>query len=144
MQKVASPADSDPGVVDPNLVKVRIPFVQRATMERAIGPEDLFLIDLGLRGVFVERAMPMEVGEEVTLSFRLPGNEIKVAARCRVAWWRPPDAPVVSKRLPSGVGLEFVEVSSWDRRRIQRHIEEFLARHPRLRSFHRHPAEEDL
>ena len=63
-----------------------------------------------LRGVFVERAEPLPIGETVELRFRLPGNELPVATRCRVAWWRPPDMELTSKTLPSGVGLEFVEI----------------------------------
>ncbi len=77
------------------------------------------------------------------VSFHLPGNEIPVEARCRVAWWHPSDEELVSKQLPAGVGLEFVEMSPPDRDRVRRHLEDYLARAPRQRRFHRHPQDVD-
>src|SRR5262245_52840285 len=105
-------ASTDDVTSDPVLRRIRIPLIRRAILTRADGrAEDLFVIDLGLSGVFVERPEALPTGERVGIRFTLPGNDIPVQAACRVAWWHPPGAPLVSKSLPSGVGLEFVEVS---------------------------------
>lgn len=123
--------------------KIRIPFIQRAALVHEGGREELFLIDLALRGVFVERAEPLPPAAEVEVSFRLPGNELKVVARCRVAWWRAPDMALNSKTLPAGVGLEFLDMDGEEARRIRGYLSEYLRGNPRHRRFHRRPDGEE-
>jgi Tfp pilus assembly protein PilZ len=135
LNAVASADDAPP---DPVLRRIRIPLIRKATLTRASGRlEELFVIDLGLAGVFVERPDALPSGEVVHIRFTLPGNEIPVQAGCRVAWWHPPGAPLVSKSLPSGVGLEFVEVSEHDRDRVRAHLLDYLRSHLGPRRFHR-------
>jgi hypothetical protein len=128
------------------LREVRIPFVQRARVEHRAGSEELFTFDLGLRGLFVEREEPLPRDEEVTVHFRIPGNEIPVAARCRVAWWHAPGAPLVSKRLPAGNGLEFKGLGEAELRRLRAFVLEHVQGDPRSRRFQRPwpQPEEDL
>lgn len=136
MQKALASADDVPS--DPVLRRVRIPLIRKASLTRADDRvEELFVIDLGLAGVFVERPEALPPGEVVRLRFLLPGNEIPVQAACRVAWWHPPGAPLVSKSLPSGVGLEFIELSDRDRGRVRSHLLEYLRSHLGPRRFHR-------
>jgi len=89
MEKVAPLAAAEGLPTEPALRKIRIPFLQRGTVAIGGVREQLFVIDLGLRGVFIERAQPLEPGQEIEVWFALPGNELAVHARCRVAWWRP-------------------------------------------------------
>ena len=140
MEKVAPPAAAEGLPTEPALRKIRIPFFQRGTV--AIGGirEQLFVIDLGLRGVFIERPQPLDPGQEIEVWFALPGNEIPVHARCRVAWWRSSEAAARS-RTTTGVGVEFVEMSARDAERVRQHLLEYLSRHPRHRRFLRHPEE---
>jgi Tfp pilus assembly protein PilZ len=136
MQKAVASADDVPS--DPVLRRIRIPLIRKAALTRADGQvEELFVIDLGLSGVFVERPDALPAGEAVSLRFALPGNEIPVQAGCRVAWWHPPGAPLVSKSLPSGIGLEFVELSEHDRERVRSHLLEYLRSQLGPRRFHR-------
>jgi Tfp pilus assembly protein PilZ len=131
-------ASTDDVPADPVLRRIRIPLIRRATLTRADGrAEDLFVIDLGLSGIFVERSEPLPAGERVGIRFTLPGNEIPLQADCRVAWWHPPGAPLVSKSLPPGVGLEFVEVSEQDQGRVRAHLLDYLRSHLGPRRFHR-------
>lgn len=141
MEKVAPPLSADGLPAEPVLRKIRIPFIQRATVAVRGAREDLFIVDLGLRGVFLERPQPLEVGEEIEVWFPLPGNEIAVHARCRVAWWRPPRAGDPSRTLPTGVGVEFVAMADRDAERVRQHLLEYLRRQPRQRRFLRHPEE---
>jgi hypothetical protein len=121
------------------LRKLRIPFVRRATLTHEGGAkEEVFVIDVGLSGVFVERAEPLPVGAEFELTVSLPGNEIPLAARCRVAWWHAPGQPLASKELPAGAGLEFVALSEMDRGRLREQLETYCRQHPRVRRFLRH------
>lgn len=143
MDRVApvSPAEGIP----PEAVfrRIRITFIQKARVTHDGGSEELFLIDLGLRGVFAERAEPLPAGSMAEVSFRLPGNELPVVARCRVAWWHPPEMELTSKTLPSGVGLEFVEIEGAGAARIRAYLSEYLRRNPRDRRFHRRPEGEE-
>ena len=124
---------------DSVLVKIRIPLIQRARLVAASGEEDVFMMDLGLKGVFIERKAPLPVGDEVRLRFPLPGNEIPVEARCRVAWWHAPEQALLSKSLPAGMGLEFVEVLNRGGERVRAFVEGYLRGQPRGRRFHRTP-----
>jgi Tfp pilus assembly protein PilZ len=135
MPKAVRPASSR--LTADQLRKLRVPFVQRALMTHGAGREELFLVDLGVAGAFAERERPLPVGDEVTLSFRLPGNDQEVQAVCRVAWWHGPGERMVSKSLPAGVGLEFVRISDHDRARVRRHLLEHLERDTGGRRFHR-------
>ena len=119
-----------------SLRDIRIPFIQKAALTVREQTEHVFLVDLGLRGAFAERAEPLPVGERVGLRFRLPGNEIPLTVGCCVAWWHPPDAPLLSKALPAGLGLEFLECSEDDQARLRRYLEAYLRRSAGRR-FHR-------
>jgi Tfp pilus assembly protein PilZ len=141
MQKVAPPLPAEELQVEAVLGKIRIPCIQRATVGIGEAREDLFMIDLGLRGVFVERSRPVAEGEEIELWFGLPGNEIRIHARCRVAWVRLRGLTSGPRTLPPGIGLEFVAMTDPDTERVRRHLLEYLRRHPRQRRFLRHPEE---
>lgn len=125
------------------LEKVRIPCVQRAAFTALGRTEPLFVVDLGLHGVFVERGEPLPAGATVDITFPLPGNEIPVRAACRVAWWNPPVDGAAPRSLPPGLGLEFVEMSDADRDRVRRHVVEFLQTNTHLRRFAPHRETED-
>jgi hypothetical protein len=83
--KAAPRGPARSAATDLALRSVRIPFVQKASLTAAGRTEELFLIDLGLRGAFAEREEPLTVGERVTLRFSLPGNVIPLTFACRVA-----------------------------------------------------------
>src|SRR5512134_3904789 len=91
-----------------------------------------------LRIPFVERAESMKVGDAVEIRFPWPGSEVPFSARCRVAWWHPSGAPLSSKSLPPGAGLQFVEMSPTDRDRLRDFLVDYCRQNPRVRRFLRH------
>jgi PilZ domain len=101
---------------------IRIPFIQRASVLHRGKEQGVFLVDLGMRGAFAETPNPLPAGDEVELRFPLPGNEIPVVARCRVAWRHLPDESPAG--FPTGMGLAFVEMPPADRARIRAHLAE--------------------
>jgi hypothetical protein len=132
----AAPAGAGAGVPpEPVLRKIRIPFVQRARLVHAGRAREVFLVDLGMQGVFAELEAPLAAGDDVEVRFPLPGNEIPIVARCRVAWWHAPGEP--PKGLPGGVGLAFAEMSWADRDRVREHVAEHCRRTPRGPRFSR-------
>ena len=128
----------EPAPPESVLRQLRIPFVRRAALVSAGAAEDVFLIDIGLAGVFVERAQPMQIGGAVEIRFPWPGPEVPFSARCRVAWWHPSGAPLSSKSLPPGAGLQFVEMSPTDRERLHEFLVDYCRQNPRVRRFLRH------
>ncbi|MFI5184110.1 MAG: PilZ domain-containing protein [Vicinamibacteria bacterium] len=141
MNKTA-PASARAGpLAEAVLRKIRIPFIQRAHLAHDGRRWDVFLVDLGLSGVFAELSAPLPAGDSVDVSFHLPGNEIPIAARCRVAWWRP--SGVLPRSLPAGAGLEFVELAPEHRARIRDHIVEHCRSAPRARRFARPWTQDD-
>ena len=120
------------------LRQLRIPFVRRASLVSASRNEEVFMIDIGLAGAFVERAESLPVDEEIEIRFPWPGSEIPFAARCRVAWWHPEGAPLSSKSLPPGAGLQFVDMSEHDRERLRALLVDYCRQNPRVRRFLRH------
>lgn len=135
MLKAAPAGPADAAVSDEVLDKVRIPFIHRAVLLRPQGEEPLFLVDLALTGAFAERAEPLPSGERVKLRFRLPGNEIPLIVSCRVAWSNRNGGRLVTKALPAGVGLEFVEMPPLDLARLRSYLSDYLK--GGLRRFHR-------
>lgn len=120
------------------LQQLRIPFVRRVALASPARREDVFMIDIGLAGAFVERADPLPIGELLEIHFPWPGSEIPFSARCRVAWWHPEGGPLSSKSLPPGAGLQFVEMSEADRERLRAMLVDFCRQNPRVRRFLRH------
>jgi|SRR5438477_5030637 len=141
MHKAAAPPAAEGLPADAVLRRIRIPFIQKATIAVAGRREELFLLDLGLRGLFIERKDPLERGEEIEVWFTLPGNEITVHARCRVAWCHAGTPAPAPRSLPAGLGVEFVEISDRDGERLRQHLADYLRRLPRERRFLRHPEE---
>ena len=123
---------------DERLQELRIPFVRKATLLREGKEQETFLIDVGLQGVFVEAAEPLRQGELLEIRFSWPGSELPFQARCRVAWWHADGAPLSSKSLPPGAGLQFTELSDRDRDRLREFLVEYCRRNPRVRRFLRH------
>ena len=120
------------------LRQLRIPFVRKATLAAPGRSEEVFIIDIGLAGAFVERAEPLPVEAELEIRFAWPGSEIPFSARCRVAWWHPEGGPLSSKSLPPGAGLQFVELSDGDRERLRMLLVDYCRQNPRVRRFLRH------
>jgi hypothetical protein len=122
------------------LRRIRIPLIRRATLHWPARTEEVFMVDIGLLGIFVERAIPLAVGEALEIRFCLPENDIPITARCRVAWWRAAGEREEMKALPSGAGLEFVGVSRVDQERIREYLSAYYQRNPNSRRFVRHGA----
>lgn len=124
---------------DPPIEKLRIPFVRKAHLTHGGGSEEAFVVDVSLRGVYVERAEPLPVGDMVDLELVLPGNEIPMRARCRVAWSHKADGERLhSKSLPSGIGLEIVDAAPVHLELMRELLEAYLQQNPHTRRFLRH------
>ncbi len=119
---------------DALLSRLRVALVRQAVLCVGDREEPVLAVDLGLRGVFVERAEPLPVDTRVTLRFTLPGNERVMRASGRVAWSHVPDADA---RLPPGLGIEFDGLTGEDWQRVRAFLLDHVMRAPRARQFTR-------
>jgi len=136
MSDLLETRDADPP--DGVLRQLRIPFVRRVTLAYGGHEEESFMLDIGLEGAFVEREAPLPHEHALEIRFPWPGSEIPFRAQCRVAWWHPEGAPLSSKSLPPGAGLQFCSMSEADRERLRAHLVDYCRQHPRVRRFLRH------
>ncbi len=72
-----------------------------------------FTRDINEGGLFIETEKPRPTGTEVAMRFNLPGNGEPLQTIGRVVWVRS-----ASDQSPAGMGIEFDELSSEDRDRI--------------------------
>lgn len=126
------------------LRQLRIPMIHKARLTFKGQVEEVFVIDVAMAGVFIEHKEPLPVEEKVEIEFRVPGNELPIRARCRVAWCRRKGAPLQTKTLPAGIGLQFLEIAEADLARIREHVVAYCRRHPKTRQFQPSWPEEEL
>ncbi len=72
-----------------------------------------FTRDINEGGLFIETEKPRPTGTEVAMRFNLPGNGEPLQTIGRVVWVRS-----ANDQSPAGMGIEFDELSSEDRDRI--------------------------
>jgi len=118
------------------LGRLRVPLVRRAALTLRGSVYEVYTLDVGLRGVFVEWREPLEVGESVALRFHLPGSDRAIEARAAVAWWNPPGESARARRLPAGLGLRFEEIPDADMMRIRALVVEHSRGDLSARRFH--------
>ena len=126
------------------LRQLRIPMIRKVTLTLSGKPEEVFAIDVGLAGIFIERKEALAVDTKAEVEFGVPGNELPIKARCRVAWCHRKGTPLKSKLLPAGIGLQFVEMAEADRKRLREHVLDYCRRHPKTRQFHPSWPEDEL
>lgn len=81
-----------------------------------------FSVDMCDGGLFLKTETPFSVNEGLILSFNLPdGNKI-VTCRAKVAWVNLKDQPR-KPELPTGVGLQFVDLAPEYLKSIQSFLE---------------------
>jgi uncharacterized protein (TIGR02266 family) len=97
---------------------VRVPYVQRCRLVRRGGSRRALLCNVSVLGVYVTLDEPLpELGEELEVSFLLPGEADPVQSAAIVTWQnREPSRKLDS--LPQGCGLKFIGLGDADRERL--------------------------
>lgn len=72
-----------------------------------------FTHDINEGGLFIETEKPRPTGTEVALRFNLPGSKESLQTIGRVVWVRS-----ASSGVPAGMGIEFDDLTTEDRDRI--------------------------
>ena len=69
-----------------------------------------YSINISTGGVFIETGKILPEGTEVTVKLNLPDSDIIIVTNARVAWTNCPGFPR-KESLPSGMGLQFLDLS---------------------------------
>jgi len=83
------------------------------------------ILNLNAGGLFVKADRLHPVGTLLSLEFSLPGFSAPIRCRAKVAWVNHPEW-VKTSSLPSGMGLQFLELADTDQAVMNTFIEEEL------------------
>ncbi len=81
-----------------------------------------FSVDLSMGGLYMKTDFPLPVDESLTIRFSLPDQKGMVSCKARVAWVNAKDNPR-KPDLPSGMGIQFVDLSLEDMKSLRRFME---------------------
>ncbi|MHB1846955.1 MAG: PilZ domain-containing protein [Deltaproteobacteria bacterium] len=100
---------------------VRRPVAAQLRCQALHGPGHLFFDtqDLSIGGAFLRSDLLLEEGEELEVTFTLPGSDRQLQTRARVAWVRRGEAAGAA-----GMGLEFVALTPEDREALSAFLED--------------------
>lgn len=112
-----------------NFLKVPVRIAPRVPIRLLVryGVEDQrtlhdYTVNFSAGGIFLATALILPVETPVTLEFLVPGTEMPVICKGRVAWINPAGEPIKGD-LPAGLGLQFVDVTPKDQQIIGSYLE---------------------
>jgi Tfp pilus assembly protein PilZ len=109
---------------------LRVPFVRLCALSFEDGRERAaFIVNINVLGAYLAWEETASVGEGLSLRFGTPGNALGIEIRTAVAWVNPKQQHPVHS-LPAGFGVKFLDLADDVRRRIERIVEDYVARHP--------------
>ncbi|GAM09010.1 polar-differentiation response regulator DivK [Geobacter sp. OR-1] len=78
--------------------------------------------DISVGGLYITADKKPQTDEDLKISFTLPGSNVKIKAKGRVAWDNSGN-PRSKPRLPAGFGVEFTEIETEVLKEIRNFIE---------------------
>ena len=112
---------------------IRVPFVRRCALDlQGAPPSSAFLVNINVLGAYVARDDLPILGRKLTCRFQVPDSEYEVVVGGVVAWLNPKQQHPVHS-LPPGFGIKFEDLSPDARLRIERIVQDHVARHPESR-----------
>ncbi len=82
-----------------------------------------FTVNMSAGGVFLESEDILPDNTPLVMEFVLPGQEKKIHCQGKVAWGNPPGKKLV-QALPSGMGVQFVDLKLEQMDAIRKHLQE--------------------
>jgi CheY-like chemotaxis protein len=79
--------------------------------------------DISIGGLYVASEMNCELEDLMRITFTIPGKDLKIMAKGRVAW-RNSGTSRRKPKLPSGFGIEFVEIDTDAVKQIRQYVDE--------------------
>lgn len=108
--------------------------MRRCSIEGRSGESAALLLDLSLRGVYVAMEDLPDTGEELRVSFQVPGNMQTLSIPGLVAWVQSEKTHPVHG-LPRGFGVRFTKLEVEQVRLIARAIQAYCQSNPIYRQY---------
>ncbi len=80
--------------------------------------KESYLSNISLGGVYIKTNSPLDPGTRFTLKIFLPDEKKELEVECEVAWAQTEEKVPRDKKLPPGMGIKFLNVSSEGKKRI--------------------------
>ena len=123
-------ADYNPAVERRSTGLLRVPFIRRCALQfDGAALRHAFLVNINVLGTYVALDEMPQLGQHVTVRFRVPGSEREVEVEGLVAWLNPRQQHPVHS-LPPGFGISFRELSDGNHDAILNAVDEYIAGHP--------------
>jgi len=100
--------------------KPRVQKILSLRFKSDTGLIKVFTQDMSIGGMFIRTAKPLPEGEMFTLKLTLPEASEALNIGCEVVWIRTDDNG--DESLPSGMGIEFVNMSEADQFRLKKEL----------------------
>jgi len=100
----------------------RLPTHLSAEVVQGVEHRELWIHSISRGGIFMEADPPPEMGEELDVTFSLPGITEKISARVKVRW-----QGTIRENTPSGVGCQFIGIEDRLAEIIRNYVNEKLA-----------------
>ena len=79
------------------------------------------ILNLSSGGIFIKTDYPLPLDATFSLRFHLPGDPEPLDTEGQVVWIKQE-----SKASPSGMGVQFIKISPWHKKRLQAFVESFM------------------
>ena len=96
----------------------RVATTIKIAFQNSGAPVSSYIVNLSSDGIFIKTDTPEPVDSTLSLRFHLPGDLEPVNIKGRVVWIKK-----TANSFPSGMGIQFTEMSPMHRERIQAFVE---------------------
>lgn len=88
------------------------------------------ITNISTTGVFIRTPKPLEKGTELEISFHLPNTKTEIRTKAVVRWSSGSDVKGGKRDAtePQGMGVQFVKLSSKQKKIVDKYVEDFLSR----------------
>jgi CheY-like chemotaxis protein/Tfp pilus assembly protein PilZ len=80
-----------------------------------------YTVDISTKGIFLETNDKIPVGSIVCMDFTLPASNVEIKCKARVSWINHKNSSI-KPGFPSGIGLEYIELSDANYIRLSEYI----------------------
>ena len=98
----------------------RLDVILKVRFERKEDFQEALIHNISQVGVYLATDRPFDVGYQFLIEIDLPNHKGQIKGKCEVVWVNQVEA----KDYPKGMGVQFIELKSKDRKLLTEYLEE--------------------